>query len=190
MKAQPDRRLTRKDWLAFGLDLLGRAGPTALTIDRLCAKARKTRGSFYHHFRDHDAFIQALLEYWRDRHTETLIRAVDSASRPGNRLRLLNTLAAALDPRTEIAIRRLAGIDIRARSVLAQVDRRRIDYLAGLHLRTGRTGKVEAKALAELEYAIYVGLHHLDPDASPEKIKALYETFGQLISHQNHASPA
>ena len=47
-------RLGRDDWLALGLERLAAEGPRALRLENICAAAGRTRGSFYHHFRDHD----------------------------------------------------------------------------------------------------------------------------------------
>jgi AcrR family transcriptional regulator len=48
----------------------GEEGPAALTIERLTAAARRTRGSFYHRFADRDAFVRALMERWREQTIE------------------------------------------------------------------------------------------------------------------------
>jgi AcrR family transcriptional regulator len=65
-------RLAREDWLETGLQLLGSEGEKALTIERLCQVAGRTKGSFYHHFKSYDDFVNALLEYWQSECTNQI----------------------------------------------------------------------------------------------------------------------
>ena len=77
-------------WLVLGLAQLSAHGPDGLRIEPLCAAAARTRGSFYHHFQDHDAFIAALLDHWRDWITDGVIEMVElEAEISGKRGRLV-----------------------------------------------------------------------------------------------------
>lgn len=158
----------RDDWLALGLERLAAEGPRALRLESLCAAARRTRGSFYHHFSDHDSFLDALSERWRRRDAEALR---DPDREPGaDRSPLIQRLARRVDPRAELGMRRLAAGNPRIQGVVDEVDRHRLRHLTRRHRsRPGVTAN-QAAAFAWLEYAAYVGSQILWPDARPEEL--------------------
>jgi len=160
-------RLSRDDWLALGLKRLTRHGAGALKLEALCAAAGKTRGSFYHHFADMEAFIAALLGRWVTMNTEDIIAAVEAeaarAGGPDARRAALSRLAAALDPRAETAIRRFAGANHAAEHAVGKVDRMRIDYLARLNREEFGFSRRKAQTLALIEYSAFVGAQFLAP---------------------------
>ena len=73
-------RFKRSDWLAFSLKELASDGPEALRVKELCAAADKTIGSFYHHFEDQAAFVDALMQYWRETYNNPLIAALETVA--------------------------------------------------------------------------------------------------------------
>lgn len=170
-------RLKRQDWLEIGLRQLARTGPEALRIERLCAAADKTRGSFYHHFEDHAVFVAAMLDHWSQRHTDRVIQEVGREANPRAKRVALNSLAASLDQGVETAIRRMAASQVEARKAVERVDRRRIAYLAEINEQEFGVSELEATLLAEVEYATFVGYQTLFPDAGQER----YENMGRLL---------
>ena len=58
-------RFGKSHWLDLGQTLLKTEGPAALTIERMTASAGKTRGSFYHHFKSRNAFLEAMIAAWQ-----------------------------------------------------------------------------------------------------------------------------
>lgn len=158
-------RLTRKDWLETGLHLLGAEGEKAVTIERLCQVANRTKGSFYHHFKNRDEFTNALLEYWQSEYTDRIILIVEQLDDLNERRRKLDRLAASLDSQIEWAIRKWSGSDERVQQALKRVDEKRINYLAKLIGELGQPDREVAFELAIIEYAIFVGLQHLFPNA-------------------------
>ena len=125
-------RLTRNNWLETGLNLLATEGEKALTIERLCQVANRTKGSFYHHFKNRDEFINALLQYWQSEHTSRIISTVEQLDDLNERRQKLDRLAASLDSQIERAIRNWACGDERVQQALKSVDEKRINYLAKL----------------------------------------------------------
>lgn len=71
------KRFRKSDWLALGLQELASKGPAALRIKDLCAAVGKTIGSFYHHFEDQAAFVDALLKHWQETFTQPVIDALE-----------------------------------------------------------------------------------------------------------------
>ena len=63
-RATPSTRLSVDDWVEAALELLAEDGPSGVKIDRLCVRLGVTKGSFYWHFADLDAFLGAVAERW------------------------------------------------------------------------------------------------------------------------------
>ena len=59
-------QLSAQDWIDEGLKALVKSGFTALKAEPLAKALGVSRGSFYWHFKDIDAFHAAILKRWRD----------------------------------------------------------------------------------------------------------------------------
>ncbi len=148
-------RVGKSAWLDGALALLKEEGAAALTIAHLCQRMGKTKGSFYHHFGDVQGLRDALLDRWELEHTEAFIEASDEAS-PGERMKVLDRLAAQADWERERIFRAWAWKDESVAGRVAAVDRRRIQYLASLYPKPAN-----ASMLATLEYCALLGAQQL-----------------------------
>lgn len=166
-------RFRRADWLELGLVALAGGGPDALTIETLCERAGRTRGSFYHHFETMEAFLHALADFWRERDTEAIIRA-SIAKKGEDGLEALNVMTSGLDPRLEQGMRKLAARDEGIANLCRIVDRRRIGHLVKLYVGTGEFAPSDAELLAQVTYAAFVGFQSIAPDMKPEASRAAY----------------
>ncbi|WP_437963505.1 TetR/AcrR family transcriptional regulator [Sorangium sp. So ce260] len=165
-------RTSRNDWLDQGLDALRDGGEGALTIEGLCARLGRTKGSFYHHFEDMAAFLDALLARWEERHTSAPIHHAEAGGAAEDRRQRLSVVVRSLDGRLDLAVRSWALRDGRAAAVLRRVDARRVDYLASLHVGQGRA-RDSALLLARLEYAAFIGAQLLFSDLPAESTRSL-----------------
>jgi AcrR family transcriptional regulator len=176
-------KVTRRDWCAAGLTILRDHGHQALTIERLCAALNKSKGSFYHHFADLDAYLAALLELWTQELTERPIEISTRETSPAKRGARLDAAVRELDQALDLAVRAWSRSDARARQAMAAVDQRRVDYLEELH--RGR-GHAKARTLAELEYAAFVGSQQLgyldDPLRATRLASAMHKALALLAS--------
>jgi AcrR family transcriptional regulator len=59
-------RLSVDDWLGAGLDILVKEGISGVKVQRLCERLGVTKGSFYWHFDDLDAFLSELARRWAE----------------------------------------------------------------------------------------------------------------------------
>jgi AcrR family transcriptional regulator len=183
-------RLTREDWLETGLHLLGNEGEKALTIERLCQITNRTKGSFYHHFKNRDEFIIALLDFWQSAYTNRIISAIEQLDDLNERRRKLDHLAASLDSQIERAIRNWSGNDERVQQALQRVDERRIRYLAQLIGELGQSNEEVAFELAIVEYAAFVGLQHLFPNADSTWVERIINRVTQMTASYNRVQDA
>ncbi|MEM9145932.1 MAG: TetR/AcrR family transcriptional regulator [Pseudomonadota bacterium] len=74
-----DPQLTRDDWILAALDVLAQSGVDAVQITRLARSLEVTRGSFYWHFNNREALLEACLAEWRARNTDVMLEAVAEA---------------------------------------------------------------------------------------------------------------
>src|SRR5918995_1461561 len=78
----------KPQWLSAGLDALRKGGVAAVRVERLAAGVGVTKGSFYHHFRDRGALLEALLEFWSREMTDAEFERIQTV-RGGLGARLL-----------------------------------------------------------------------------------------------------
>ena len=63
----------REDWLNEAISLMGEhRDHGALKIDALCARLSLTKGSFYWHFKNHEALQLAVIEHWANHYQQQI----------------------------------------------------------------------------------------------------------------------
>ncbi len=149
-------RLTKSDWIKHGLRTLTRQGEAALKVGALAAGLNVSRGSFYWHFKDIADYRAQLLQAWQERATEQVIRDIDASIVGPARLTHLMKLAFREDRFLDRAIRSWAAIADDAASAVADVDKRRIAYIANILVESG-IGQKLALPRAEFIYWAYIG---------------------------------
>ncbi|WGG52851.1 TetR/AcrR family transcriptional regulator [Rugamonas sp. DEMB1] len=159
-----ETKLPRTAWLESGLGLLSGTGPQAITVEQLCKSVGRSKGSFYHHFADVKTYGDALVSFWEQRDTESVMRMVDQSAGAWQKRQALAGLALSLDGSTERAMRQWAASNADVGGRVAVIDQRRIAYLAGLIDEiNGHGDPADALDLARIEYATFVGLFYVLP---------------------------
>ena len=82
-------RLTAADWTEAALEALAQGGLAAVAVEPLAKTLGTTKGSFYWHFADRNALLEATLGLWERRDTDRVIAAVDETTDAVTRLRHL-----------------------------------------------------------------------------------------------------
>ena len=186
------KRASPDDWLRAGLGLVRERGPDALTIDALCRALGLTKGSFYHHFADIDAYQERLLDFWELASTAAPIADADLAKGGADRRRRLYDAVARIELRVERAIQAWALHDPRARVARARVDERRLAYLARIWEEEGAT-QARARMFAQIEYASFLGslsLYDLDTGPGTKKARELSKQVVGTLRRELVASAA
>jgi AcrR family transcriptional regulator len=174
-------RLSREKWLDHGLRVLAKSGPDALKAEALAKSLNVSRGSFYWHFRDIEAFHSELLAYWRQRATADVIALIEEEPSPAARLGALTRLGMTGDNALERNVRSWAAQSITASDAVASVDEMRIEYLARL-LRSAGVSRKQARVRATFLYWAYAGrvmvskAHRGLSDAELESLAALLQS--------------
>ncbi|WP_420334505.1 TetR/AcrR family transcriptional regulator [Roseibium sp.] len=174
------KRFVKKDWLDLGLEQLARDGGAALTVDAMCAAASRTRGSFYHHFQDHGAFLEALFLAWKQRNTLDVADAIMRQPQD-KRAQTLSDIANMLDQDLERAVRQFAQSNDIARKVVQEVDEVRTEFVVGLYRDAGLAPEL-AREIAQLEYAAYVGSQIVWPHMTADDRIRLDKRFASMVA--------
>ncbi len=153
MVEETKSKLGREAWIGAALAAISREGVRAVRVEALARELGVTKGSFYWHFRDRAALLDAVLETWERRGTTRVIERVEAGTPTGaQRLERLVEIAFATDEvdRIEAGIRAWGASDGRASVVLRRTDARRLDYVTEILVGAGldrRTAKKRAHIL-------------------------------------------
>ncbi len=166
---KPDQRLTRDDWAQAALDVIARGGIAAVAVETIAAELGATKGSFYWHFENRDALIEAAVARWEHRRPEAVRTELDREPDPAERLRKALELGMELRPsaRAEIALLSNPSHPAAQRAVRRVAERRLVwfrDQLEALGW-----DRREAEDRAVLACYVYVGnmqMAHVRPRLS------------------------
>lgn len=172
----PPEGLAPSDYFEAAFDLLAERGHDGLTIAALCQRLGVTKGSFYHHFRDFPAFVDALLEHWAAEHATRLIALSNALTDPVERMDLLRDIAVTLPHGAEAAIRAWSWSNDAVASVQRRVDRARLSHLTNAGVATGLP-LARARVMAKIALSTLIGMQQLE---RPARARAMEEVFTAL----------
>lgn len=128
-------RTPRVAWVEAGLRALASGGPDVVRVELLAKSLGVTKGGFYHHFRDRQALLDAMLDTWEETFVDQAIELADRGEGSGRtRLRRLFAAAGARDDLLdlELSVRDWARRDPTVAERVTRVDNRRLAYLRPL----------------------------------------------------------
>ena len=160
------RKLTRDDWAAAALAALARGGLEAVAVEPIASRLGATKGSFYWHFKNRDALVEAALALWEHDRTDAVIDFLQREPDPALRLKALVEGAYEHGPndRVELALLSNPGNRVVVRT-LRRVTERRVAYVADQLEALGWDAD-EARDRAMLIAHVYVGriqMAHIAP---------------------------
>jgi AcrR family transcriptional regulator len=169
---RPSRRpLTRDDWIEAGIAAIQRYGLRGAAVEPLAEDLGATKGSFYWHFRDRNALLQAIADSWEYTHTEQRIKQLDRIADPWERYQ--EAVAWLRDDASEggmLALMLWNSDSPQLRPALDRVMRKRLDFSLRLRAELGLT-EPDAGLHVVLSYATWLGLYLLRRGA-PELVEA------------------
>lgn len=133
------RRLNPQDWVKAALDVLTEQGIEGVRVDILARKLGVTKGSFYWHFSNRDALLDALAESWGETEGESFMAEVmASPGDPRSKLSMLGAIYLRENyPAYERAMRGWALTDPRAVAALKRAGHRTMRTLIHLYRELG-----------------------------------------------------
>ena len=171
----PSRPATTEEaWLTAAYDVLTTQGVEAVKIMPLAKRLQVSRTSFYWHFKDREALLEAMIRYWEDKNTGTLV-ARTKAYAENVFEAVFNLFDCWLDPdlfdsRLDLAIRNWARSDPALQLRLDQADARRQQAMTDMLIRFGYDAKeAEIRALT----MIYTQIGYISMQVHEEEAQRL-----------------
>lgn len=132
-------RLGPEAWVKAAFAALVRSGADGVRVEPLARELGVTKGSFYWHFTDREALLEAIVTAWEDVATSNIIERVEAAGDDAkSRLRtLISITTSGRGDKLESAMRGWGATDERVGKVVMRVDARRETYVIGLFRQMG-----------------------------------------------------
>ncbi|MCQ9376901.1 TetR/AcrR family transcriptional regulator [Methyloversatilis sp. XJ19-49] len=182
----PRPQTDRDTWLHAATQTLADSGVDGVKVESLARQLGLTKGSFYWHFKDRRALLDALLDHWRTGRIDDITQRTQCA--PGHEIaqlhHVIDTYSLARNQRgmrVELAIRDWARHDAAAQSVIDAVDAVRLDCATALFAAAGH-GADEAASRSLLLYAYVFGLGMMDGEREALRPAASRTFIARLIT--------
>jgi len=170
-KASGQRRLTRDDWITAALAAIADGGLAAVGVEPIAVRLGATKGSFYWHFENRDALLEAAIGRWeKDTTTDVVAEITAARDAPASQFRRLvaDVIERAEQDRVGPALLASAAHPAVA-AALERVTATRLDLITMVFRRLG-FAQAQARRRALLAYSSYLGhgqLAHSTPGVLP-----------------------
>jgi len=191
-----DKKYSRNDrdgamtWIKGALDVIAHNGIDELKISRLAKEVGVSKGSFYWFFEDLPDLLQCCLQHWKEDLNEIVFDSVSELD-ASPRERLFFLVEAVFDSklgRYDAAIRAWGLKDDNAKSVILEVDARRLNFLIALFLQTGMQEAL-AKRQAHLLYRAIIAESYLSEYPDDMKgVDYLKDLISKFLTGSNQRS--
>ena len=170
-QATGQRRLTRDDWITAALAAIADGGLAAVSVEPLAARLGATKGSFYWHFENRDALLEAAISRWEQVTTTDVVAEITAArDAPASQFRRLVAGVIERSEQDRVGPALLASAAHPAVApVLERVTAARLGLITVVFRRLGFT-EAQARRRALLAYSSYLGhgqLAHSTPGVLP-----------------------
>ena len=176
---RPAGPLSPEAWVKAAQSLVAREGVQAVAVEPLAQALGVTKGSFYWHFENRDALIQAALEAWEQDQSTDVVSRYQGIPDPLRRLRVL-MFAAFEDVENGLLFAALTASseDPRVRPFLRRATERRMALGMEAFQALGLS-EAESRQRALLVYAAYLGYFQL-LRVAPETVRAVTDLSGYV----------
>jgi AcrR family transcriptional regulator len=175
-------RTPKNVWIDAGLRALAAGGPDAVRVDVIAQELGVTRGGFYWHFPNRQAFLEEMLNTWEHRSTDEALERVEKEggdARDKVRRAGMFTFSTELLP-IDLAIRDWARRDRSVAKRLRRVDNRRMDYLRTM-IGTFIDDADDVEARGMLAFSLAIGSHFIAADHGVRSRKQVLERATQRL---------
>ena len=177
--------LHRSAWLKKALDVLFSHGFGNVKVETLARELNVTKGSFYWHFKNRNELLHQMVDWWADNQITFIdslnVSHIDDA--PNLIKSVIHFTDQTDDSHHDIAMREFARFEEYAATAVADIDRRRINYLNAL-FRAAGFDNGEALLRAQALYFYQVGEYTTSLNLGEKLRDELAERrFRLLITH-------
>jgi AcrR family transcriptional regulator len=163
---------TALDWLDAAYTRFAEAGLSAVRVEALARDLGATKGSFYWHYSDRQALIDAVMIRWERTETDALIDVASAGGSPRERLALLyRAVGETAERRRGESRLYVEAAAERVREVVARVSQKRVDYIASILEADGMRPE-EARRRGIISLATAIGLEQLTTATGLEVVNA------------------
>ncbi|WP_433253687.1 TetR/AcrR family transcriptional regulator [Streptosporangium sp. CA-135522] len=149
--------MTAGDWARAALDALTEGGLGAIAVEPVAVRLGTTKGSFYWHFANRQALVEAALVLWEADTEETIAGLLEIAD-PAPRMRRLLEAAFGDSADSAVAFRLIsAADDPLAAEVARRVSARRLEFMRATLEELGQPPEL-ARRRAVAGYGVYLGM--------------------------------
>ncbi|MDX6657450.1 MAG: hypothetical protein QOH62_2243 [Solirubrobacteraceae bacterium] len=155
------KALTSEDWELAALEAIREGGLAAVAVESLARRLGVTKGSFYWHFKDRSALLDAAIDRWEHHYGEPP-EAILPGAPPRERLQAIVAKAVQVSQDDTVHARMVveAASDPRIAAAVARITERRLGSLGAL-LRAAGLPPATARARATVLYSTFMGLQQL-----------------------------
>jgi len=174
VRVKKSKKLTSEDWLKRALDTLDNEGIHKVNVEYLARKLGVTKGSFYWHFKNREALLKDMLNYWTKTLTADIIQRSQQNRKDAKEtlLELMTIITEEKVGRYEAAIRAWAMHDEMAKATLHKTDEQRLKYITSVFTDIGFK-KTDAEIRARMMLYYQVAEQGIFLSDSKEKRKKL-----------------
>jgi AcrR family transcriptional regulator len=170
-KTTGQRRLTRDDWTSAALGAIADGGLAAVAVEPLAARLGATKGSFYWHFENRDALLEAAISRWEQETTTDVVAEITGTDdAPASQFRRLVASVIERAEQDRVGPALLASaVHPSVGPALERVTAARLNLIATVLQRLGFPPS-GARRRALLAYSAYLGhgqLAHSTPAVLP-----------------------
>lgn len=176
-------RLTKDDWVQFGLTILKTEGYSQLKAGTLAKKLNVSRGSFYWHFEDLNAFHAALIAQWQSA-SESLASALGPPLSPHQKLQFLMSATLEADFELERAFRAWGREHCDVGLQIERLDRMRLSVVQYI-VEEAVNEPAKSESLAKFAYAAAIGLMTMGKEKVGLTEAELADVVAALLGKEN-----
>ncbi len=178
-------QLAPQQWLEAAVEVLAKEGISGVRVEVLAKQCGVTKGSFYWHFRDRQALLDAILEFWRQGRLRDIERITTLGETPvtdqlGHIIDVYGASRNRKGMAIELAIRDWARHDPQAAAVVESVDLYRLECTRKLFVASGLS-EVDAKSRSLLLYACVFGLSLMQFEGYDADLSGLKQRIAERI---------
>ncbi len=167
-------RLNAGDWARAALEALAEGGLSAVAVEPVAVRLGTTKGSFYWHFANRRALVEAALALWESG-TEEIIEGLLEVPDPVLRMRTLLEFAFGDPVDSKIAFQLVsAADDPLAAETARRVSMRRLEFMGATLEEAGQPPDL-ARGRAVAGYSVYLGM------AALHRVGAVDEPIGAFM---------
>lgn len=186
MEGKTKIRVTRDDWVEAALDTIHAHGVDRVKVVTLAHTLGVTSGSFYWHFKNVRALLNAVLEYWENQLTVHIIE--DAIAFQGSpQQRILNLMTQVVEEDTTLsdsAIAVWAKSDPLAEAAYRRTVQKRFDFAAQMFREAGFSDG-EAVTRGRMMVTTLMGERSIEFKSDPTWKSAVKKQWAVLIAGKN-----